>query len=47
MFVGGQVLGTPETDQPLTPRAALVDKDFGRLPLYFIENRGQTNPGVA
>ena len=30
-----------------TSGTAPLDLDFGHLPLYFVENRGQTDPRVA
>jgi hypothetical protein len=43
----GQALGTPVIDKAQAPRAvAQLDRNFGRLPLYFIENRGQVAPQV-
>jgi len=42
----------PEATVPVTSGAgddsqAKIKESFGRLPLYFIENRGQTDPKVA
>jgi hypothetical protein len=41
------ILARTAPDAPATSEAALVKEAFARLPLYFVENRGQSDARVA
>jgi len=38
--------GTPDAVQPLKPSSAKLQADFGKMPLYFIANKGQMDERV-